>query len=76
MLYRIYEIDLSERVVAPPRNIICDSDEEAAREAKQLVDTYDLELRQGGRIVIRLPHMSAWGEWMRHGRGHYDQQAG
>jgi hypothetical protein len=38
MLYRIYEIDLSERVVAPPRSIICDSDEEAAREAKQLVD--------------------------------------
>jgi hypothetical protein len=62
MLYRIYEIDLSDRVVAPPQHIICDSDDEAARKANSLVDGYDLELRQGGRLVIRLPHRSVLGE--------------
>jgi hypothetical protein len=62
MLYRIYEIDLSDRVVAPPQHIICENDQEAAHKAKSLVDAYDLELRQGGRLVIRLPHMSMWGE--------------
>jgi hypothetical protein len=62
MLYRIYEINQSDRVVAPPQHIICESDEEAARKAKTLIEAYDLELRQGGRLVIRLPHMSACGE--------------
>jgi hypothetical protein len=52
--YRIYAMSKDNRIAGPATEIICDSDDEAITAAKVSMDGLDLEIWQGGRVVIRL----------------------
>jgi hypothetical protein len=38
------------------RVVVCDSDRDATEKAKALLDSHDIEIWQGARVVTRLRH--------------------
>jgi hypothetical protein len=54
--YRIYTIGRDRRVSGPAEFVECADDQEAIRKAQQAVNGYDVELWDGPRLVVRLPH--------------------
>jgi hypothetical protein len=56
VFYRLYTLGDSDRITRPAAFLEADTDEAAIEQAKQLLDGHDLELWQGKRLVVRLPH--------------------
>jgi len=56
--YRAYVIGEDGRIQSA-QPLACDDDEAAIADARQLVDKYNIELRQGARKVTMLPHKPA-----------------
>jgi hypothetical protein len=52
--YRVYTMTKDTHVEGPAAVVTCDSDQEAIRQAKQMVDGHDVELWDGGRFVTRI----------------------
>jgi hypothetical protein len=52
--YRFYAIKNDGHVAGPPTGRDCLNDGEALKEARQLVDGHDIEVRQSSRIVAYL----------------------
>jgi hypothetical protein len=52
--YRIYTMTKGAHVKGALAIITCDSDQEAIRQAEQMVDGHDVELWDGGRFVNRI----------------------
>jgi hypothetical protein len=52
--YRFYPIKSDGHVAAPPVARDCPTDEEALKEARQLVNGHDIEVWQSSRIVAYL----------------------
>jgi uncharacterized Zn ribbon protein len=53
--YRLYVYDSEDRLIAPAMVISADNDEAATDQAEQMLDGVRAELRDGDRLVIRLP---------------------
>ena len=53
--YRLYVYDNEDRLIAPAMVIYADNDGAATEEAKKMLDGVRAELRDGDRLVIRLP---------------------
>lgn len=53
--YRAYRLNEEGRVDGVPKIIACDDDASAIEQAKQLLDSHDIEVWQHDRIVMRLP---------------------
>jgi hypothetical protein len=51
--YRIYEITIGGQIAAM-RVITCNSDADAIGRAREMLDSRDLEVKQGARVVIQL----------------------
>jgi len=54
--YRLYALTAESRITKPPQVVECDSDEDAILKAQQLVNGADVEVWDGERLVVRLPH--------------------
>jgi hypothetical protein len=52
--YRVYTMMKGIHFKDAPAVIRCDSDQEAIRQAEQLVDGHDVEVWDGGRFVNRI----------------------
>jgi hypothetical protein len=52
--YRVYTMTKGTRVKGAPGVITCESDQEALRQAEQMVDGHDVELWDGGPFVSRI----------------------
>lgn len=52
--YRIYEVSKDGHIGAPPHVVTCDTDQEAIRRARQLVNGHHVELWEGPRLVTRI----------------------
>jgi hypothetical protein len=48
---RIYRLSPAEKIVGPPTEVVCASDQEAATEAQKLLNGLDVEVWQGARVV-------------------------
>ncbi len=53
--YRLYVYDAENRQLAPAMVIAADNDREATAQAEEMLDGARAELRDGDRLVIRLP---------------------
>ena len=51
--YRVYRLN-NKHIAGPPVIVVCDNDEDAIKQAKQLIDGHDLELWDGRRFVAIL----------------------
>ena len=58
-MYLLYVYDAEDRQIAPPLEISADNDEAATEQAEKMLekilDGVRAELRDGDRLVIRLP---------------------
>lgn len=54
--YRVYFVDRAGYIAAPAEVIICLNDEDARQKARLLIDTRDVELWQGARLVELFAH--------------------
>ncbi len=52
--YRIYKLVNGGHIAEPPVVITQPSDDDAIQQTKQLLDGHDLELWEGGHLVISL----------------------
>jgi hypothetical protein len=52
--YRIFALNKLGRIRGPAQIVTCENDEEAVHTAEPLVNGYDVELWQGGRVVTRI----------------------
>jgi hypothetical protein len=52
--YRFFTLKRGNQIVAPPDVVECASDREAIDEAKKFLDSLDVEVWEGKRIVARL----------------------
>lgn len=53
--YRLYVFDTEDRLIAEPMVISADNDEAATGQAEKMRDGVRVELRDGDRLVMRLP---------------------
>ena len=53
--YRLYVYDAEDRLIAPAMLISADNDEAATEQAEKMLDGAHAELRDGDRLVMRLP---------------------
>jgi len=53
--YRLYVYDAEDRLIAPAMVISADKDKAATEAAEKMLDGDRAELRDGDRLVIRLP---------------------
>ncbi len=53
--YRLYVYDAGDRLIAEPMVISADNDEAATGQAEKMRDGVRVELRDGDRLVMRLP---------------------
>jgi hypothetical protein len=53
--YRLYIYDAADRLIAPPMVISADNDEAATEQAEIMLDGVRADLRDGDRLVMRLP---------------------
>lgn len=53
--YQLYVYDAEDRLMATPMVISADNDQEATAQAEKMRDGVRTELRDGDRLVIRLP---------------------
>jgi uncharacterized Zn ribbon protein len=53
--YRLYVYDAEDRLIAPAMVISADNDDAATEQAEKMLDGARAELRDGDRLVIRLP---------------------
>jgi uncharacterized Zn ribbon protein len=53
--YRLYIYDADDRLIAPPMVITADNDEAASEQAETMLDGARADLRDGDRLVMRLP---------------------
>lgn len=53
--YRVYELSHGNQI-AGMRVVVSDSDRDAIEKAKALLDSHDIEIWQGARVVTRLRH--------------------
>ena len=53
--YRLYLYDAGDRLIAPAMVISADNDDAAAEQAEKMLDGDRVELRDGDRLVMRLP---------------------
>ena len=53
--YRLYVYDAEDRQIAPAMVISADNDDAATEQAEKMLDGVRAELRDGDRLVIRLP---------------------
>lgn len=55
--YRIYTVKADGHLLGPPAVVECADDQDAVKEAKQLLNGQLIEIWQGTRVVMRLdPH--------------------
>jgi hypothetical protein len=52
--YRVYTVGPDGHIIGVEA-MVCANDEEAIKRTKRLVDSHDVELWSGSRLVIRLP---------------------
>lgn len=53
--YRLYVYDIEDRLIAQPMVISADNDKAATEQAEKMRDGVRVELRDGDRLVMRLP---------------------
>ena len=53
--YHLYSLKNGKKIGGTPKILQCASDEEAIALGSTLLDGLDMEIRQGARVVIRLP---------------------
>jgi hypothetical protein len=53
--YRLYIYDAKDRLIAPPMVISADNDDAATEQAGTMLDGVRADLRDGDRLVMRLP---------------------
>jgi hypothetical protein len=52
--YRFYTLKRTNEIAGPPGILQCADDREAIIAARKLLDSHDIEIWQGARVVIRL----------------------
>jgi hypothetical protein len=52
--YRFYTLKSDDKIAGPPATMVCDSDQDAIKEAKALLNGRDVEIWQAARVVMRL----------------------